>query len=193
MKQYVYLVRAHNGKGTCKIGLTSNPSDRFKALKVHGADVLKLVETADMRILEKSLHSKFASSRVPQSEMFDLSDAEINECKQIMDRYALSSYVKPRKPVSKNNSRPLNASDSGNALGEGIDFLFGLIGSLVIAAPFILLFVVGYYLWAIAVVSFWTKVIPDPEELGLLLGIVSFFGSLFVIPLIAHYTVFRGK
>ncbi|KZR90151.1 T5orf172 domain protein [Synechococcus sp. MIT S9509] len=127
MKQYVYSIRVHNGKGTCKIGLTFYPSDRFKALKVHGTDVLKLVETADMRSLEKSLHRKFASLRVPQSEMFDLSDAEINECKQIMDRYALSSYVKLRKPVSRN---------SGNAVGEEIDFLFEFIGTLVIAAPF---------------------------------------------------------
>ncbi|KZR84909.1 hypothetical protein MITS9504_02527 [Synechococcus sp. MIT S9504] len=48
-------------------------------------------------------------------------------------------------------------------------------------------------LWLITVTRFWIEIMPFPEELGMLLSLVSFFGGFFILPLIAHYTGFLDK
>jgi hypothetical protein len=73
MSGFVYLIR--NGD-LHKIGRSDNPSKRFRQLKPD--EVIQVLETDRSRDLEYELHQRFKDKRLPQSEYFRLSDAEVN-------------------------------------------------------------------------------------------------------------------
>ena len=64
-KGFVYVIR--NG-GLIKIGRTDNPKRRMSELKPD--EIIAVQESSDSRELEKKLHRKFNSKRLPQSEYF---------------------------------------------------------------------------------------------------------------------------
>ena len=84
MAGFVYLIR--NGD-LHKIGRTDNLKRRLKQLQP--CTVVQTLETNRSRDLEHELHKKFKSKRIPQTEYFRLTDAEVEEV-----RVALG-WVKP--------------------------------------------------------------------------------------------------
>ena len=74
---YIYLIKSLI-LGGYKIGKTRNPDQRFSQLNVpKKATVVACWYTEQMSRLEKALHKKFKSVRVPQSEWFDLSLSDL--------------------------------------------------------------------------------------------------------------------
>jgi len=76
---YVYLLE-NLLLGGYKIGITTNPTQRFKSLKVGAkSKVLAYWKSPHYREIEKFLHAKFKEERIPQAEWFALSDDQIQE------------------------------------------------------------------------------------------------------------------
>jgi len=76
---YLYFIQ-NLTVGGYKIGLTTNPPQRFKALKVgEQSRLLAYWQTPFYRELEKFLHSKYKSERVVQSEYFNLTNEQVQE------------------------------------------------------------------------------------------------------------------
>ena len=67
MRGFVYLIR---NKDLYKIGITQNLEQRMKALKPD--EIVSTLETDDFEKLEKKLHKKYKSVRIPQTEYFRL-------------------------------------------------------------------------------------------------------------------------
>ena len=67
MSGFVYLIR---NKDLYKIGITQNLEQRMKALKPD--EIVSTLETDDFEKLEKKLHKKYKSVRIPQTEYFRL-------------------------------------------------------------------------------------------------------------------------
>ena len=89
MAGFVYLIR--NGD-LHKIGRTDNLKRRLKQLQP--CTVVQTLETNRSRDLEHELHKRFKSKRIPQTEYFRLTEAEVDEV-----RVALG-WVKPsREPL----------------------------------------------------------------------------------------------
>ncbi len=92
---YLYLLK-NNILGGYKIGITTNPTSRFKALHVGTkATLLGYWRTDAYRELEKHLHKEFAASRVPQSEWFDLTDQQIRDVIQNVTSISTIEFLKP--------------------------------------------------------------------------------------------------
>ena len=68
---YIYLIR--NGD-LFKIGRTDDPKRRMKELKPD--EVIAIHQTDDADSLEKTLHKRFKSKRLPQSEYFRINGDE---------------------------------------------------------------------------------------------------------------------
>lgn len=86
-KYYVYLIKATNSNGLVKIGRSSRIDDRLRELECPPENVIQLADCMieiRMKATEKVLHKKYAKWRVPQSEMFNLSDEQIKECSLIL-------------------------------------------------------------------------------------------------------------
>ena len=77
MSGWVYLIR--NGADLYKIGITQNLEQRMKQLKPD--EIVSTLETEDYEQLEKKLHKRYKSVRVPQSEYFRLTDSQLSDCK----------------------------------------------------------------------------------------------------------------
>ena len=76
---YVYLLE-NLLLGGYKIGITTNPTQRFKTLKVGTkAKVLAYWKSPHYREIERHLHSKFKEERIPQAEWFALTDDQVQE------------------------------------------------------------------------------------------------------------------
>ena len=92
---YLYLLK-NNILGGYKIGITTNPAARFKALHVGTkATLLGYWQTDAYRELEKHLHKEFAAARVPQSEWFDLTDQQIRNVIQNVTSIGTVEFIKP--------------------------------------------------------------------------------------------------
>ena len=82
----VYLIEARNGRGLVKIGSTKNLNNRLKDLRVDNViHRVKFRHEKAMKAAENVLHAHFDRERIPQSEMFNLSYKQIDECKKMMD------------------------------------------------------------------------------------------------------------
>ena len=75
MAGFVYLIR---NKDLYKIGITENLEQRMKQLKPD--EIVATLETEDYEKLEKELHKKFKSKRIPQTEYFRLSKTQLDDC-----------------------------------------------------------------------------------------------------------------
>ena len=92
---YLYLLR-NNILGGYKIGITTNPTARFKALHVGTkATLLGYWRTDAYRELEKHLHKEYAATRVPQSEWFDLTDQQIRNVIQNVTSISTIEFLLP--------------------------------------------------------------------------------------------------
>jgi len=76
---YIYVIEnIVRDLGGFKVGITTNPSRRFKELSIGlKALVVGLWETSDYKLIERSLHAQYTDVRVPQSEWFALTTKEL--------------------------------------------------------------------------------------------------------------------
>ena len=86
MSGFVYLIR---NKDLYKIGITKNLEQRMKQLKPD--QIIKTVRTDNYAEIEKELHKKYKSERVPQTEYFRLNSSQLAECKGSLRGNLLSS------------------------------------------------------------------------------------------------------
>lgn len=104
---FVYVIR--NG-GLIKIGRTNDVARRMRELKPD--EILSVSETDDSAKLEKQLHAKFRSQRLPQSEYFRITPEEalgaLGESRSSLNRSRLLSinpgdkdYVTPLERVKR--------------------------------------------------------------------------------------------
>ena len=128
---YIYFLKS-NLLGGYKIGITTAPASRFKALAVGTkATLIGYWKLDAYRELEKQLHKEYATKRVPQSEWFDLDAGEIREVIQkiasistvefLMPEFA-QSFVGPQYKIIK--TAPYKAAEYAG---------FNLFGALVIS------------------------------------------------------------
>ena len=75
MAGWVYLIR---NKDLHKIGRTENLEQRMKTLKPDA--IVSTLETDDFESLEKELHKRYKDVRIPQSEWFRLTEAQLKDC-----------------------------------------------------------------------------------------------------------------
>lgn len=79
----MYILKSKDG--FFKIGKTSSPASRIKFLNIqlpHPAEVVHVISTDDMSIMEKWLHNRFASKR-SNGEWFRLCDEDVEFIKSI--------------------------------------------------------------------------------------------------------------
>ena len=101
---YVYLKTHPNAKGLHKIGFTRRPAAREEQLGGEDCVVVARVMSLNPEKLEKDLHRKFDSCRVPQSEWFNLNAVELDEiCEALEQEHekALAYVVVPSIQVLK--------------------------------------------------------------------------------------------
>ena len=94
---YIYLIKAHNSGGLHKIGKTIDINRRMRELKAAPSDqveIIKLPSETLMNAAEKLLHRQFEATRVPQSEMFNLSPEQVTVCRQAMKEVE-AKYAEP--------------------------------------------------------------------------------------------------
>ena len=80
MVGWVYLIR---NKDLYKIGITRNLKQRIKQLNPDG--VLATLQTNNFISLEKALHKRYKDVRIPQTEYFRLTQAQLNDCKKMLE------------------------------------------------------------------------------------------------------------
>jgi len=110
---FVYVIR--NG-GLIKIGRTNDVERRMRELKPD--EILSIHETNNSAKLEKELHSKFQSKRLPQSEYFRISAEEalralgstgdtFNKSKLLSINPGDKNYVSPLEKVKRKGAEAL--------------------------------------------------------------------------------------
>ena len=83
MKGYIYFIR---NKDLYKIGITRNFSQRMKALKPD--EIIRVIKTNRYKELEKELHKRYKSVRIPQTEYFRLRKSMVKSCKNKLIDYS---------------------------------------------------------------------------------------------------------
>ena len=107
---YIYFLKS-TLLGGYKIGITTAPASRFKALAVGTkAKLIGYWKLDEYRELEKQLHKEYADVRIPQSEWFDLDCTQITEviqkiasisdCEYILPEFA-QAFVGPQYKITK--------------------------------------------------------------------------------------------
>ena len=92
---YIYFLKS-TLLGGYKIGITTSPTSRFKALAVGTkAKLLGYWKLDAYRELEKQLHKEYATQRVPQSEWFDLSCEQVREVIQKIASISDQEFLLP--------------------------------------------------------------------------------------------------
>ena len=92
---YIYFLKS-TLLGGYKIGITTSPTSRFKALAVGTkAKLLGYWKLDAYRELEKQLHKEYATQRVPQSEWFDLSCDQVREVIQKIASISDQEFLLP--------------------------------------------------------------------------------------------------
>ena len=77
MSGHIYLIK---NKDLYKIGITKDFKRRMKALKPD--EIVKVLKIDSYKSLEKKLHRRYNNSRIPQTEYFRLSEAQLANCKK---------------------------------------------------------------------------------------------------------------
>jgi hypothetical protein len=94
---YVYLLK-NTLLGGYKIGITTSPSSRFKALAVgEKTEIVGYWQTDNYRELEKYYHSEYKAVRCPQSEWFNLEEADVTAIVNQMHSSAMTQYLDPQR------------------------------------------------------------------------------------------------
>ncbi len=90
---YLYLLR-NTLLGGYKIGITTSPSSRFKALAVgEKTEIVGYWQTDKYRELEKYYHSHYKIVRCPQSEWFNLSEDDVKDIVNQMHSSTMTQYL----------------------------------------------------------------------------------------------------
>ena len=92
---YLYLIRSLQ-LGGYKIGITTSPKTRFKALAVGTkAELIGYWSLGAYRELEKQLHTEYKDQRIPQSEWFDLTGEQVASVIQAVTSIAATEFLLP--------------------------------------------------------------------------------------------------
>jgi len=78
-KGFVYFIR---NQDLHKVGITLDLQRRLKELNPD--EVINTVKCSNYEALELRIHKKFSKERVPQTEYFRLTDAQVSEVEQMM-------------------------------------------------------------------------------------------------------------
>ena len=93
---YIYFLKS-TLLGGYKIGITTAPASRFKALAVGTkAKLLGYWKLDEYRELEKQLHKEYAAVRVPQSEWFDLDYIQVREVIEKISSISTQEFLLPQ-------------------------------------------------------------------------------------------------
>ena len=93
---FIYFIRS-TLLGGYKIGITTAPASRFKALAVGTkAKLIGYWHLDAYRELEKQLHKEYAAVRIPQSEWFDLNEAQVREVIQKIASISTPDFLLPQ-------------------------------------------------------------------------------------------------
>lgn len=85
-KNTVYLIRCQQS-GLHKIGITGKWGQRSRQLRVGSkTSVVRVVRVSDGPALEKRLHKRYDAVRVPQTEYFQLSETQLQEVLQVLEK-----------------------------------------------------------------------------------------------------------
>ena len=92
---YLYLIRSLL-LGGYKIGITTAPKSRFKALSVGDkAELIGYWSLDAYRELEKQLHAEYKAERIPQSEWFDLTGEQVASVISAVTSIAETEFILP--------------------------------------------------------------------------------------------------
>ena len=92
---YIYFLKS-TLLGGYKIGITTNPASRFKALAVGTkAKLIGYWKLDAYRELEKQLHAEYKEQRVPQSEWFDLDSTQMRDVIQKISSISDVEFLLP--------------------------------------------------------------------------------------------------
>jgi hypothetical protein len=92
---YLYLLR-NTLLGGYKIGITTAPASRFKALAVgEKTEIVGYWQHDGYRELEKHFHKEYKEQRCPQSEWFKLDESMVQSIVEQMHSSAVTQYLEP--------------------------------------------------------------------------------------------------
>lgn len=92
---FIYFIRS-TLLGGYKIGITTAPASRFKALAVGTkAKLIGYWHLDAYRELEKQLHKEYSAVRIPQSEWFDLDEDQVREVIQKIASISTPDFLLP--------------------------------------------------------------------------------------------------
>lgn len=92
---YLYVLK-NTLIGGYKIGITTSPTSRFKALSVGTkAELIGYWKCEYYRELEKQLHKEYTNVRVPQSEWFDLDPLQLQNVIKKISSLGQAEFVIP--------------------------------------------------------------------------------------------------
>lgn len=134
---YIYFIKSLL-LGGYKIGITTSPKSRFKALAVGTkAKLIGYWKLDAYRELEKQLHKEYAVQRIPQSEWFDLNCEQITEviqkissisdCEFLLPEFA-QAFVGPHYKIVK--TEPYKAAEYAGWNYFGLVVLSTMVGIL---------------------------------------------------------------
>ena len=111
---YIYVIEnIVRDLGGFKVGITTNPSRRFKELSIGlKALVVGLWQTSDYKLIERSLHAQYTDVRVPQSEWFAFTLSEltavIKHLNNIADNLLLMHDFQALQPIIVTTTQRVN-------------------------------------------------------------------------------------
>ncbi len=88
MSGWLYLIR---NRDLYKIGITKNFKNRMRQLKPD--KIVAKLYTSNFLKLEKELHERYKTFRIPQTEYFRLEDYHLNEIKQRISKLDLPNRI----------------------------------------------------------------------------------------------------
>ena len=145
---WIYFIR---NEDIYKIGITTDLSRRMRELQP--SEVIMTKRLSRYEELEKELHKRFSSVRIPQSEYFRLSSAQVE-----MVRKAIGEAESPKIETSLTKLSPAdqkkrdeeNASILLKLLGYGLLFFIGFKLSVVILPLVAVVLIIWAVLWSIS-------------------------------------------
>lgn len=113
---HVYLVKKWD---LYKIGHTDNLENRLKQLK--SPQVIQTLSTDRSLNLERELHKKYRSKRLPQSEWFRLNPKEVDEVRRALGWIEPPTSKPEPKPEPKKELKPIPESEPKPEYETGLE------------------------------------------------------------------------
>ena len=140
---YVYIIKNDVRIGGYKIGKTTDVDRRFNQLKVGTkASIVGVWSSVDYSRLERQLHLMFKDIRIPQSEWFPLSDSELTDAIDYLERRAVlhrcnfvpTEQYRPPAPIENRSQFESKLNTYANAIEFVLYILVALSIALFIAS-----------------------------------------------------------